>query len=88
MRHRPVAGLLAAAAILAVPFQPALAAESTLKVVTMLAKKTPIGQSFDGFITRLNKKLEGELRMDWRGGPEVVPQFKQPNAVRLGWSAG
>ncbi len=84
MRHRPVAGLLAAAAILAVPFQPALAAESTLKVVTMLAKKTPIGQSFDGFITRLNKKLEGELRMDWRGGPEVVPQFKQPNAVRLG----
>ena len=48
MRHRPVAGLLAAAAILAVPLQPALAAESTLKVVTMLAKKTPIGQSFDG----------------------------------------
>ena len=24
------------------------------------------------------------FRMDWRGGPEVVPQFKQPNAVRIG----
>ncbi len=84
MRHLPVAGPIAAAAVLAVGLQPAFAAESTVKVVTMLAKKTPIGQSFDGFIARLNKKLEGELRMDWRGGPEVVPQFKQPNAVRLG----
>ena len=84
MRHRPVAGPIAVAAVLAVGLQPSLAAESTVKVVTMLAKKTPIGQSFDGFIARLNKKLEGEFRMDWRGGPEVVPQFKQPNAVRLG----
>ena len=84
MKHSSVAGAFAAIALLAAPFQPAGAAESTVKVVTMLAKKTPIGQSFDGFITRLNKRLEGEFRMDWRGGPEVVPQFKQPNAVRLG----
>lgn len=84
MKNRSIAGLVAVAAVLAVPFQASVAAESTIKVVTMLAKKTPIGQSFDGFITRLNKKLEGEFRMDWRGGPEVVPQFKQPNAVRLG----
>lgn len=84
MTNRSIAGLIAAAAVLAVPFQVSVAAESTVKVVTMLAKKTPIGQSFDGFIGRLNKKLEGEFRLDWRGGPEVVPQFKQPNAVRLG----
>ena len=84
MRNRSIAGLIAAAAVLAVPFQASVAAESTVKTVTMLAKKTPIGQSFDGFIGRLNKKLAGELRLDWRGGPEVVPQFKQPNAVRLG----
>ena len=84
MKNRSIAGLIAVAAVLAVPFQASVAAESTVKVVTMLAKKTPIGQSFDGFITRLNKTLEGEFRMDWRGGPEVVPQFKQPNAVRLG----
>ena len=84
MKNRSIARLIAVAAVLAVPFQASVAAESTVKVVTMLAKKTPIGQSFDGFITRLNKTLEGEFRMDWRGGPEVVPQFKQPNAVRLG----
>lgn len=60
------------------------AAEVTLKVVSMLPKKTPIGKTFGGFIDRLNAKLKGEFKLDWRGGPEVVPQFKQPNAVRLG----
>lgn len=84
MRQSSIAGAIAAVALLAMPLQSAGAAESTIKLVSMLAKKTPIGQSFDGFVTRLNKKLEGEFRIDWRGGPEVVPQFKQPNAVRLG----
>ena len=60
------------------------AAEVKLNLVSMLPKKTPIGQAFGGFINRLNKELSGEFQIDWRGGPEVVPQFKQPNAVRLG----
>ena len=84
MKRYSAAVLVAVAALLVVPFQTSGAAESTVKLVSMLAKKTPIGQSFNGLITRLNKKLAGELRIDWRGGPEVVPQFKQPNAVRLG----
>ena len=62
----------------------AVAAEVKLNLVSMLPKKTPIGQAFGGFIDRLNKDLAGEFKIDWRGGPEVVPQFKQPNAVRLG----
>lgn len=60
------------------------AAEVKLKMVSMLPKKTPIGQTFGGFVDRINKELKGEFQIDWRGGPEVVPQFKQPNAVRLG----
>ena len=73
------------AAVAAAPWTTqAVAAEVTLKLVSMLPKKTPIGQAFGGFIDRLNKELAGEFRIDWRGGPEVVPQFKQPNAVRLG----
>lgn len=60
------------------------AKEVTIKLVSMLPKKHPIGKSFNGFITRMNAKLKGEFQIDWRGGPEVVPQFKQPNAVRLG----
>lgn len=62
----------------------AASAEVSLKLVSMLPKKHPVGRSFGGFITRLNKELKGEFRIDWRGGPEVVAQFKQPNAVRIG----
>jgi TRAP-type C4-dicarboxylate transport system substrate-binding protein len=63
---------------------PVFAAEVTLKMVSMLPKKTPIGKTFGGFVDRINAELAGEFKIDWRGGPEVVPQFKQPNAVRLG----
>lgn len=62
----------------------AMAQEVSLKLVSMLPKKTPIGKTFDGFINRLNAEMKGQFKIDWRGGPEVVPQFKQPNAVRLG----
>ncbi len=74
---------VAAAGALLWNAQPA-SAEVSLKLVSMLPKKHPVGRSFDGFITRLNKEFKGEFRIDWRGGPEVVPQFKQPNAVRIG----
>ena len=77
---RAAATALAASIVAA----PVMAAEVKLKLVTMLPKKTPIGQTFSGFIDRFNEKFKGEIQIDWRGGPEVVPQFKQPNAVRLG----
>ena len=60
------------------------AAEVTLKLVTMLPLSTPIGRTFDGFMKRLNAEMKGEFQIDHRGGPEVIGQFKQPNAVRLG----
>jgi TRAP-type C4-dicarboxylate transport system substrate-binding protein len=85
MQKSLLAGIVGMAAAAVVPWTtPVAAAEISLKLVSMLPKKTPIGQAFNGFITRLNNELRGEFRIDWRGGPEVVPQFKQPNAVRLG----
>ena len=81
--------LLATTMALAVSFPvfstpQANAAEVKLKLVSMLPKKTAIGGTFNGFINRLNEKFKGEFQIDWRGGPEVVPQFKQPNTVRIG----
>ena len=64
--------------------QQAKAAEAKIKMVTMLPAKHPVGKSFGGFIKRINAALKGEFQIDWRGGPEAVPQFKQPAAVRLG----
>ena len=85
MRISMSAGFVAFAAVGAMLWsvQP-VAAETSLKLVSMLPKKHPVSLSFGGFITRLNKEFKGEFRIDWRGGPEVVPQFKQPNAVRIG----
>jgi TRAP-type C4-dicarboxylate transport system substrate-binding protein len=60
------------------------AAETKFKLVTMLPAKHPVGKSFGKFIDGLNASLKGEFQLDWRGSSEVVPQFKQPNAVRLG----
>ena len=51
----------------------AVAAEVTLKLVSMLPKGHFVGRQFGGFITRLNKEFKGEFQIDWRGGPEVVP---------------
>ncbi len=85
MKKLLLVGCIGIAAVAAVTWTTqAVAAEVSFKLVSMLPKKTPIGQAFGGFITRLNKELAGEFRIDWRGGPEVVPQFKQPNAVRIG----
>ena len=64
--------------------QQAKAAEAKIKMVTMLPAKHPVGKSFGGFVKRINAALKGEFQIDWRGGPEAVPQFKQPAAVRLG----
>jgi len=59
-------------------------AEVSLKMVSMMPKKHPIGKSYNGFVTRLNKEFKGQLQIDWRGAPEVIQQFKQPYAVRIG----
>lgn len=85
MKNQMSAGLGAFLAIGAMLWSPvAVSAETSLKLVSMLPKKHPIGRLFNGFITRLNKEFTGEFRIDWRGGPEIIPQFKQPNAVRIG----
>ena len=85
MKKSLLVGCIGLAAIATAPWTtPAVAEEVSLKLVSMLPKKTPIGQAFGGFINRLNKELAGEFHIDWRGGPEIVKQFKQPNAVRIG----
>ena len=80
-----IAAWVAVAAMATILFNTSLfAAEVSLKMVSMMPKKHPIGKSYNGFVTRLNKEFKGEFQIDWRGGPEVIQQFKQPNAVRIG----
>ena len=81
---RVITSVAMASCLAIVAAQAVQAAETKFKLVTMLPAKHPVGKSFGKFITGLNTALKGEFQLDWRGSSEVVPQFKQPNAVRLG----
>ncbi|MFV0243809.1 MAG: TRAP transporter substrate-binding protein [Qingshengfaniella sp.] len=62
----------------------AMAKEFTMNAVTMDSKTAGISRGFAMFIDEVNAKFEGEFKINWRGGPEVMPPFSQAEAVRNG----
>lgn len=62
----------------------ASAQEHVLNAVSFAPKQAGITRGFDMFVKEINEKFEGELEIKWRGGPEVLPPFKQAEAVRNG----
>jgi TRAP-type transport system periplasmic protein len=62
----------------------AAAAEVRLNAVSFAPRAADISQGFHRFVDRMNEEFAGELRITWRGGPEVIPPFEQGNAVRGG----
>ncbi|MCC5992189.1 MAG: TRAP transporter substrate-binding protein DctP [Rhodobacteraceae bacterium] len=59
-------------------------AEVRLNAVSFAPAAADISQGFHHFVERINTEFEGELQINWRGGPEVIPPFEQGNAVRAG----
>jgi len=55
-----------------------------IKAVTAFPKTHPNNDPVPIYIERVNKACEGELEIDWLGGPEVNGSFDQPDAVRTG----
>jgi TRAP-type transport system periplasmic protein len=81
MKHL-IASALVAATLATVP---GLAmAEVTINAVTLAPRQASITNPFKAFVEEVNEKFAGEIRINWRGGPEVVPPFKQAEAVRNG----
>jgi len=62
----------------------AQAEEVTLNAVSLAPKKVAISKGFHQFVDSMNAKFAGELKIVWRGGPEVIPPFKQAESVRKG----
>jgi TRAP-type C4-dicarboxylate transport system substrate-binding protein len=78
--------------LLVLPFGPFSSSEAmgktlTLKAVTAFPwKPGPIGnfnQAFD-WIEKVQKRSNGELKIKYLGGPEVIPSFEQYEAARKG----
>ena len=55
-----------------------------MNAVTLSGKQDDISRGFGMFIDEINAKFEGEFKINWRGGPEVMPPFGQAEAVRNG----
>jgi TRAP-type C4-dicarboxylate transport system substrate-binding protein len=76
------AGALAAAVALGGP-APTLAQE-TLRALSMMPKPVTYTQSFLKFIDKVNEAGQGVVQIEFVGGPEAIPTFDQPEAVRSG----
>jgi TRAP-type transport system periplasmic protein len=76
------AGVLAAA-IAAGGLGPA-AAQETLRALSMQPTAVTYTQSFLKFIDKVNAAGEGVVQIEFVGGPEAIPTFDQPEAVRAG----
>ena len=58
------------------------AQEVTLRAVTSFAEKTQFSKNFERFIERVNTNTNGQIRVNYIGGPRAMPPFEVGNAVR------
>jgi TRAP-type transport system periplasmic protein len=59
-------------------------AQETVRALSMLPKPVTYTQSFLKFIDKVNAAGEGVVQIEFVGGPEAIPTFDQPEAVREG----
>lgn len=64
--------------------KPTAASPIELKAVSFLPSMTPTTQRFIEFINGINNKTQGGLKITFLGGPEVIGQLQQPQAVKTG----
>jgi TRAP-type C4-dicarboxylate transport system substrate-binding protein len=76
------AGTLAAAMMLG--GLGAASAPETLRALSMLPQPVAYTQSFLKFIDRVNEAGQDVVQIEFIGGPEAIPTFDQPEAVRAG----
>jgi TRAP-type transport system periplasmic protein len=59
-------------------------AQETLRALSMLPKPVVYTQNFLKFIDKVNEAGKGVVQIEFAGGPEAIPTFDQPEAVRTG----
>lgn len=85
MKHFIKSAFIASAFIAAsLVATPALADVVKIDAVSLAPKPVYINKPFKMFVDEVNTKFAGEVEINWRGGPEVMPPFKQAEGVRNG----
>lgn len=78
LTHTLIAGFIA------LPAAQAVAEEVTINALTLAPRQASITNPFKMFVEEINEKYSGQVKINWRGGPEVMPPFKQAEGVRNG----
>ena len=85
MKHFLKSAFIASAFIAASLVEtPVLADVVKIDAVTLAPKPVYINKPFKMFVDEVNTKFAGEVEINWRGGPEIMPPFKQAEGVRNG----
>lgn len=78
-------GKLAAAAVTAwIVSVPVAAQEVTLRAIAFIPKTHPLMAQTGVWVNNVNDALKGKLRINYVGGPEVIPGLQQAEAVGKG----
>ena len=60
----------------------AVAGPKTMKAVSFLPKDHPLCAMIHVWVNRVNDQCKDSIKIDWVGGPEVIPGFDQAEALR------
>ncbi len=63
---------------------PTQAGPITLDMISAFPKGTVMVASAEYFVKEVNRRAQGKVVFDWKGGPEVIPTFDQPEALIRG----
>lgn len=78
------AALVLAAGLAAGGLAGPASAEEVLRAVTAFPAPVEFSKSFLRFVDKVNDLGEGVVRIDYMGGPEVIPPAQQAQAIRRG----
>lgn len=78
------AALVLAAGLTAGGLAGPASAEEVLRAVTAFPAPVEFSKSFLRFVDKVNDLGEGVVRIDYMGGPEVIPPAQQAQAIRRG----
>jgi TRAP-type transport system periplasmic protein len=81
MRSLQLIGSLAAAGVLTLA---TTADAQTLRAISFIPKNDPVMAMASAWVSDVNAKLAGQLRVNYVGGPEVITRFQQAEALRTG----
>jgi TRAP-type C4-dicarboxylate transport system substrate-binding protein len=59
-------------------------AQTTLKAIGFIPKNDPVLAMANAWVNEVNSKLNGKVRINYVGGPEVITRFQQTEALRTG----